>query len=117
MKDLSIGSKIVIAFFAIVAIGLLFTINDMPVHSSAPDYTDSARYKARALVSTSLKAPSTAKFCGDEVKPFQFAGAEAWEINGCVDAQNSYGAMIRNSYKVILTRSGSEWRVSSLEIH
>lgn len=117
MKGLSLGSKIVILFFVIAAIGLLFTANDTPVQSSAPDYTDSARYKARALVSGALKAPSTAKFCGDEVTPFQFAGADAWEINGCVDAQNSFGAMIRNNYKVVLTRWGGEWRLAALEIH
>lgn len=114
MKGLSLGSRIVIAFFSVAAIGMIFTINDMPADPSPPDHTDSARYKSRALVSASLKAPATSKFCGEDIKQFEFAGADAWEINGCVDAQNSFGAMLRNNYRIILTKSGSDWQLVSI---
>lgn len=115
MSNLSLGARIVIAFFAVAGVGLIFTINDMPTEPSPPDHTDSVRYKSRALVSASLKAPSTSKFCGEDIRPFNFAGADAWEINGCVDAQNSYGAMLRNNYKIILTKSGSGWNLVSID--
>jgi len=60
-----------------------------------------------------LKAPSTAKF--QDVLDFGVAPKkdhngnaikDVWEVSGYVDAQNSFGAMIRTKWYVQLKKSG-----------
>ncbi len=77
--------------------------------------------EAKDAVRAQLKAPSTAKFPG-----CVFGGHEyqiraddqrvTWFVIGHVDAQNSYGAMIRSEWIVKLNRSddgrgGDAWKV------
>jgi hypothetical protein len=75
-----------------------------------------ARTWAKIYVKNSLKAPTTAKF-QDE---FDFGVAPAkdrkgktlkdvWEVSGYVDAQNSFGAMLRNNWYVKLVKNGGKW--------
>lgn len=55
-----------------------------------------------------LKAPSTADFCGYSDATIYPSGA-GYIVSGWVDAQNSYGAMIRSTFSVTLHQSGSNW--------
>jgi len=113
-----LSTKIIFSILAFLTVAALWGNKDGPITPpSKPDFTESAKYKSRALISTALKAPSTAKFCNEEIKPFEFAGAMAWEINGCVDAQNAFGAMLRQHYKVILTKNGEEWGLADLKMY
>ena len=99
----------------VLTISFLFIKNEDPKKYN--DSSNTARRMAKDIVLSSLKAPATAKFCGDNVKKFEFAGAEAWEITGCIDAQNSYGAMLRNNYQVVLTELNGEWNIASIDIN
>ena len=49
---------------------------------------------AREFVSRRLKAPSTAKFSGEQGIRY----GDAWLVRGFVDSQNSFGVMIRARY-------------------
>ncbi len=73
---------------------------------------DGAKMLCKTLVESSLKAPSTAKwpYYGD----FQFAHITGDEPNvygviGYVDAQNSFGAMLRNNFICKFKRVGKNY--------
>jgi hypothetical protein len=66
---------------------------------------------AKIYVQNSLKAPSTASF--QNILDFAVAPAkdkkgkelkDVWEVSGYVDAQNSFGAMLRNKFYVKLVK-------------
>lgn len=46
-----------------------------------------------------LKSPSTAKFCSTSDATITRSG-NTWEVEGWVDAQNGYGAMLRKNFTV-----------------
>ncbi len=63
--------------------------------------------EAKELVRNSLKAPSTATFPGSFLEPFKDTYAApgkdcSWTIESYVDAQNTFGAMIRSAWRVKL---------------
>lgn len=64
---------------------------------------------AEDVVKSNLKSPSTAKFpfsYGDEGVSFSKSN-EIYTVTGWVDAENSYGAKLRNKFVVTMTKSGS----------
>lgn len=54
-----------------------------------------------------LKAPSTAKFCSQSEAEILRDG-NTWSVEGWVDAENSYGAMLREKYVVKITFTGKD---------
>jgi hypothetical protein len=78
-------------------------------------------------VSYKLKAPSTAEFgsyTDSDVIPFDTVTnkdgsmSKTFIVSGTVDAQNSFGAMIRNTYTCkIIGLPNDMWKVISLEIN
>jgi hypothetical protein len=81
--------------------------------SKAKSDRHDAKWKAREFVEASLKAPSTAKWPNYN----DFAAAPkkgkpgVWEVMGHVDAQNSYGAMLRNEFMVTMQKNGEDWKL------
>lgn len=77
---------------------------------SGNDYNTSTNAKvcARKAVEDSLKAPSTASFCSYTEMNATNLGGDKWMVTGYVDAQNSFGAMVRQYWSVtlILTKTG-----------
>lgn len=72
------------------------------VHDS--DVTDVCHQQVLDL----LKAPSTAQFSGDKVTGF----GDNWTDVGNVDSENSFSAMIRNTYTCTAIHGvGLNWRV------
>ncbi len=61
-----------------------------------------ARAEVHSIVSSHLKAPSTAKFPWPDEEKVSRSG-DTWTVSGWVDAQNSFGAMIRSNYVVKIT--------------
>jgi hypothetical protein len=52
-------------------------------------------------VRTQLKTPATAKFSGVQADPSdqtQAADGKGWYVTGNLDAQNSFGALVRNTW-------------------
>lgn len=66
-----------------------------------------------------LKAPSTAKFdsCISGATISKKEGSETYTVIGSVDAQNSFGAMLRSAYIGTATHSGTDpfkgWHVTA----
>lgn len=64
-----------------------------------------ARIIAEREIRARLKAPRGAKFSGySSTKVGKLSGGTAneWVVQGYVDAENSFGAMLRNNYQVII---------------
>jgi hypothetical protein len=69
------------------------------------------------LVERSLVAPSTAKFPANGTRDTKSAGNGIYITNSYVDAQNSFGAMIRNNYYCKLQFANNDWTVIDLQIN
>ena len=66
-----------------------------------------------------LKAPSTAKFPDQHDSDVMIARSDdhSYTVYGFVDAQNSFGAMIRTHYTGVIQQSGEEeWKLVGLTI-
>lgn len=61
---------------------------------------------AKDIVESNLKSPSTAEFCSFSSAAIQRDG-NTWTITGYVDAQNSFGATLRNNFTVKITFTSS----------
>lgn len=75
-----------------------------------------AKYMAKEFVTERLKAPSTAKFpyYGDFAASKTPGGS--WQVMGYVDAQNSYGAMLRQQFLCTLKKTGDKWFLTDLKM-
>jgi len=69
----------------------------------APDPTKAASAACRAEVVKQLKAPATARWSGETV----VVGGPDPRVQGYVDAQNSFGALLRLTYSCRPNTSGS----------
>lgn len=54
-----------------------------------------------------LKAPATARFAKVNTPRYNVPGG-VYYVSGAVDAENSYGALIRNSFYCVMAYSGNE---------
>ena len=69
---------------------------------------------AKETIKKVLKSPSTAEFV--DVKAYELSNLkDVWAVNGYVDSQNSFGAMIRSQWEVQLDyRDGKGGTVKSI---
>ncbi len=58
---------------------------------------------AQDIVKKSIKTPSTAKFCSYSEATITDLGDDNYRVEGYVDAQNTYGAVIRSNFDAHLT--------------
>lgn len=71
---------------------------------------------AEKIVADKLKSPSTAKFCGNSDYTVTCSD-NAWTVEGYVDAQNSFGAILRNDFVVKFTFiSSDKYTIDSSDI-
>jgi len=72
---------------------------------------NNVKYNAKRYVDLALKAPSTAKFpyYGDFIAYQTTENNDVWEVTGYVDAQNSFGAMLRSNWYVKIRVSGDNY--------
>lgn len=61
--------------------------------------------QCEATVEDPLKSPSTAEFDS------QASGYGTWSVTGTVDAENSFGAMVRSNYECTVIIDGASIRV------
>ena len=105
----------VITKFFLIALGIsIFSALVMGGNStSQPATPDSSVYGnpedfawviAENQIEKLLKSPSTAEFCKPKVTDL---GNNKYVVASCVDSQNGFGAMLRSSWTVTLTYSGS----------
>jgi hypothetical protein len=106
------GHKIVLAILVLVVLNAI-------MHQSTPDSSptpeqiayrvaENNRYHSQSLceytITENLKAPSTAKFTNTGVS----LGKGNYQVRNVVDAQNSFGAMLRNTFLCNVHCTGEE---------
>lgn len=103
-------------FCAIFVVPLIFLANQTPEERVLSSQKSEAAEFAKQVVLDNLKSPASAKFVGGPyVKP-QADGS--FEVFGEVDAQNSFGALLRKTYTMRLTPLGNDkWRYEKLSMH
>lgn len=106
-------SKNIILIIVIVSI-LLFVLTGC---SSNADPEVNAYVCAIDVVENHLKCPSTATFCGYSNATVHEIGDNKYSISGYVDAQNSFGASIRETFYVTLTLTENGYKDASCEIY
>lgn len=129
MKNSGLLVKIVI-FVIIVAIGfgIYSCVNGCGCSSNSSGSGYSSKDKdsyghdkfdaitiAEKEVKAQLKAPSTAKFCRSSEYTVS-RSSNTWTVSGWVDAQNSFGATLRNNFTVKITFSSSTKYTASCSI-
>jgi cytoskeletal protein RodZ len=82
--------------------------------SSSLEKDTYAQLHAEAFVKKYLKSPSTAKFPNYNEYSYDFNGNK-WTVKGYVDAQNSYGATLRQEFTVSFTILPSNWDNATLD--
>lgn len=78
--------------------------------SNSSDEATDAKICAKKAVEDQLKSPSTAKFCKYTEMTATNLGGDKWKVTGYVDAQNSFGATLRENWTVTLTLTGSGFK-------
>lgn len=87
---------------------------------SGIDTEDNYNTEGRAIVCAEmavedrLKSPSTADFCPSYEMTVTNLGGDTWKVTGYVDAQNSFGAEIREYWTVTLTLTETGYKNCSV---
>lgn len=95
-----------------IAVAIVVTLGVIAVVWSGKGATmdgASAKVACREFVERQLKSPSTADFTGEAVN-----GSGPFIVTGAVDAQNSFGATVRETYACTVRADGDTWRLESL---
>lgn len=119
---ISLSKSGYLAVVSVVTIILVFTIAYNKSQANEQQYSaeDSKKSKKERLirdafqaskkeVKSQLKAPSTAKFATelDEESKYKINDDESVVIQSYVDAQNSFGAMIRTNFRCTVNKYGN----------
>lgn len=90
------------------------TAGKKPKDPATNDLSSDAFVICQSFVRKQLKAPSTAKFPAAESTKRDGA---TYTVKGGVDAQNSYGAMIRTPYTCVVHADGADkWSLVDLQM-
>ena len=99
---------VVMGLIVIVVIACVIGANRKTDNGSG-DGLDAQRV-CRDFVKARLKAPATAKFSGEDYD----ASGDTYTVTGAVDAQNSFGALLRSNYTCVVRLDGEKWRLQSV---
>lgn len=131
-RESKLGVFVLLAIILIIIIGVIISSQEGPPPQSSTsniisvsEVTDIRRdvyYMAQQFVRKSLKVPSTAKFSDylrysdKEIGSANFV-SNIWCAWGYVDAQNTFGAMLRNEWEVYLKQlPGDKWQLLYLKL-
>jgi len=121
LQKASKSPSLVIVVIAIMALcGLAALASSLNSDSSSrPDVGDDteAWVMCKQFVEDALKAPSTAEFQNSYDSDITEVGDQRWRVIDQVDAENSFGAMLRSEYDCTVEyRGDDQWRLISLDI-
>ena len=106
-----VGIFIIICSVALIVTGIFLGGNGNTSSSPNKDsfgHTQSAAFViAQDTVNQQLKSPSSAKYCSMKEANISRSG-NTWTVSGWVDADNSFGASIRNKFTVTITFSSKD---------
>lgn len=100
--------KNIIAIVGFIGVLTLFFVGGLFILRAAPTVHVAGRsdacFMAQKFVRQNLKAPTTATFPDwTEENCSATQAGDSWTVNSFVDAQNSFGAMIRSDYTARMT--------------
>lgn len=101
------GCFLVLLIPVVIIVGVFSFIGKGGEESTSGTSESMATVQSRNFVKMTLKSPSTAKFPRFEVVASDL-GNDTYMISSYVDAQNSFGATIRNSWAVKLRYLGGD---------
>ena len=101
-KSLGCGSWALIALAIVILISVISAIVG-GASGSSTNSAGGAIYFCENRIKMFLKAPSTASFHSSAS-----GTGSVWTVTGTVDAENSFGAKIQNSYQCTVTINGDE---------
>jgi hypothetical protein len=106
----SVWPKLIVATLAVLVVvaiaGLVFVLlRPGPAEATSRQIT-----ACREKVKTQLKAPATAQFSGESVTKQPTGGL--YEVRGVVDAENGFGALLRQRYTCTATADGQALAVT-----
>lgn len=105
------GVKIVLG--AVLAVAVLAGCQTGGGGISPSSQGESGAYNAcKKFVKDDLKAPSTASFADHSVSQ----DGSTYTVTGQVDAENSFGAKIRNDYTCTVTDTGDSWHLENVDV-
>lgn len=110
-KGCGLGCLVIIAIVAVTfLVGALGGDGDDGEDDGGGEF--GARAICEQFVEDRLKAPATADF--SDTTAFA-TGGTSWTVEGAVDAENSFGAKIRNTYVCKVSYTGDDmWRLDDL---
>ena len=94
-----VKALIIVIVISALLLGIQALVKNKTPKSTEPDMYEVVTM-AEYFVKQNLKAPSTAEFCPVREAKIGRLGNNEYEVTGYVDAQNSFGAMIRSTYYV-----------------
>ncbi len=110
-------------FWVVVAVGILIFVIVLVVAISSgdhsgdgEDYAESEYAEAAtfSFIKQTLKSPTTAQF---EASDVSLMPDDRWMVEGTVDSQNSFGAMIRQNFIAVVYRDDiGDWRLLYLKL-
>jgi hypothetical protein len=85
----------------------------LPVTTSTPviDLDNEARIACEQFVQAQLRAPATATFSPRVETRVTHTVRDDWVVNGWIDSQNGFGAMLRSEYDCATARAGDSWQL------
>lgn len=95
------------------------------MNNGTKDYKTMALVQCEIYVQNRLKSPSSAKFASTSNSNIQDLGNSVYQVNSYVDAQNSFGAMLRTDYSCKIEYTGDAasdesnsqfWKLHQLDI-
>jgi len=105
---------LIVIIVVFLLIGSLFSgVSRCNSGQSSVDKFD-AYAAAQEFVKKSLKAPSTASFPTTNEATVTDLGNGQWRVQAWVDAQNSFGAMLRSNFECTIKFSDDDWYLEKL---
>lgn len=86
----------------VLLVGMIIACGSAPTPKEGDKY--GAIVVCEDFVKDRLKAPSTAEFSEEEATLL----AGTWTVNGNVDAENTFGAKIRESFACVVKHTGND---------
>lgn len=98
-----------IAAVAIISVGwIVYRAATTGSHETVGDIREKVVAACHSGVIAQLKAPGAAKFVRDE--RLSILSETRQQVEGSVDAQNTFGAMIRTRYTCRADKDGADWK-------
>lgn len=86
------------------------------VQQAEKEDRDMAYFACQEFVERKLKSPASAKWpLADDITSTKISG-DKYKVAGYVDSQNSFGAMLRSNFVVIMRKDGDKWFCSESDV-